>query len=51
MTNSLPHFWLIVRKVLQAISWTPSKDSFINSKSFLMTVLRKFQLVLRNFGY
>lgn len=41
----------MVKNVLQAISCTPGKVSFMNSNSFLMTVFRKFQLVLKNFGY
>lgn len=36
---------------MHAISCTPGKVSFINSNNFLMTVFKKFQFVLKNFGY
>lgn len=51
ITNSLPHFLLMVRNVLHAISCTPGNVSLMNSNNFLTTVFRKFQLVLRNLGY
>ena len=41
----------MVKNVLQAISYTPGKVSFINSNNFLITVFKKFQLVLKNLGY
>lgn len=41
----------ILRKALQAISMIPGYYSFMNSNSFLTTVLRKVQLFLRKVGY
>mmetsp|Transcript_31953 Transcript_31953/g.89467 ORF Transcript_31953/g.89467 Transcript_31953/m.89467 type:complete len:257 (-) Transcript_31953:1101-1871(-) len=51
ITNLRLHLVVILRKVLHAMSCTPSNVSCMNSKSFFTTVLRNFQWYRRNRGY
>lgn len=45
------HLITILINVSQAISWTPSWDSCINSNNLLITVFRNFQWTRRKRGY
>ena len=51
MTNLRLHLWQILRKVSQAMSWTPGCVSCMNSNSLLTTVFRNFQWLRRKRGY
>ena len=50
-TNCLLHLMAILMKVSQAISWTPSWVSCMNSNSLFTTVLRNLQWARRKRGY
>ena len=50
-TNFRLHLWQILRKVSQAMSWTPGCVSCMNSNSLFTTVFRNFQWLRRKRGY